>query len=266
MTTTSDQNTPAAQATGALSADLTGRVAIVTGASSGLGARFAETLAANGALVIASARRVERLQALADRVPGIEPVACDVTNHDDRRALVDGTLARHGRVDILVNNAGRGGTGTALEETLESFENDLALNLTAPFVLAQLCGRAMVEQGAGSIINVASILGLVSGSPLSQPSYAASKGGLVNLTRELAVSLARTGVRVNGIAPGWFPTEATEGVFATERGRDWMIRNIPMRRTGEESDLDGALLLLASDASRYITGQTLVVDGGWTSR
>ena len=261
-----DSTPPAAPPPGGFAADLSGRIAIVTGASSGLGARFATVLARSGARVVAAARRGDRLAALAAEVGGIEPVLCDVTDPSDRERLVQGTLEEHGRVDILVNNAGHGATGTPLEETLDSFERDIALNLTAPFVLAQMCGRHMVDRGSGSIINIASILGLGSGAPVSQPSYAASKGGIVNLTRELAVALGRTGVRVNAIAPGWFATEATAGVFDNEKGRGWVARHTPMGRGGRDGELDGVLLLLASDASSYLTGQTLVVDGGWTAR
>lgn len=259
-------NLPPVTTPGGLYADLTGRVAVVTGASSGLGSRFAEVLARAGATVVAAARREDRLADLASRVRGVEPARCDVTDDEDRESLVSGVLERHGRIDVLVNNAGQGGTATALDEPLHDFESSIALNLTAPFALTQLCGRAMVEQGSGSVINIASILGLGSGAPVSQPSYAASKGGIINLTKELAASLGHTGVRVNAIAPGWFDTAATTTMFNSERGQQWMTRNTPMRRCGQEGELDGALLLLASDASSFMTGHTLVVDGGWTAR
>ncbi|ROO85081.1 hypothetical protein EDD29_2616 [Actinocorallia herbida] len=251
---------------GKLSADLTGRVAVVTGASSGLGLRFAELLAGSGATVFAAARRKDRLEALAERVPGVVPVTCDVTDADARQALFETVMTREGKVDLLVNNAGHGVAKPALEESIESFERVLALNLTATFALAQLFARPMIEAGRGSIVNIASILGLGAAYPTSQVSYTAAKGAVVNMTRELGVQWASKGVRVNAIAPGWFATEVTEDFFADERGAGWLRRNTPMGRTGAPEELDGVMLLLASDASSFMTGQTLVVDGGWTSR
>jgi NAD(P)-dependent dehydrogenase (short-subunit alcohol dehydrogenase family) len=256
----------AARTPGGISADLHGRVTVVTGASSGLGARFAELLAVSGAVVFAAARRRERLDALAARVPGVIPVTCDVTRADDRERLHEAALAETGRVDVLVNNAGYGRGARALDETVAQFEEILTVNLTATFALSTLFARSMIAAGGGSIINIASILGLVAASPVAQASYCASKGAVVNLTRELACQWATDGVRVNAIAPGWFPTEITAEIFGDERTMNWIRRNTPMRRPGRPDELDGALLLLASDASSFITGQTLVVDGGWTSR
>jgi NAD(P)-dependent dehydrogenase (short-subunit alcohol dehydrogenase family) len=249
-----------------ITADLRGQVAVVTGASSGLGARFAQVLATNGAVVFSAARRRDRLDELADRVPGVIPVTCDVTREGDRARLHDAALARTGRVDVLVNNAGHGRGASALDETVAQFEEILTLNLTATFALSTLFARDMIAAGGGSIINIASILGLVAASPASQASYCAAKAGVVNLTRELACQWAANGVRVNAIAPGWFPSEVTEEMFADERSMRWIVRNTPMRRPGRPHELDGPLLLLASDASSFVTGQTLVVDGGWTSR
>ncbi|MDX6740906.1 SDR family NAD(P)-dependent oxidoreductase [Actinocorallia sp. A-T 12471] len=251
---------------GRLSADLTGRTAVVTGASSGLGMRFAELLAGSGATVFAAARRKDRLESLAERVPGVVPVTCDVTDDAARQALFETVMTRDGKIDLLVNNAGHGVSKPALEETVESFERVVALNLTATFALSTLFARPMIEAGAGSIVNIASILGLVAAHPTSQVSYTAAKGAVVNMTRELGVQWASRGVRVNAIAPGWFPTEVTEEFFADERGSAWLRRNTPMGRTGRPDELDGVMLLLASDASTFITGQTLVVDGGWTAR
>jgi NAD(P)-dependent dehydrogenase (short-subunit alcohol dehydrogenase family) len=249
-----------------ITADLRGRVAVVTGASSGLGARFAEVLAVSGAVVLAAARRRDRLDALAGRVSGVIPVTCDVTRGEDRALLHETALAQTGRVDVLVNNAGYGRGASALDETVAQFEEILALNLTATFALSTLFARDMIAASGGSIINIASILGLVAASPASQASYCAAKAGVVNLTRELGCQWATDGVRVNAIAPGWFPSEVTEELFGDERGMRWIRRNTPMRRPGRPHELDGPLLLLASDASSFITGQTLVVDGGWTSR
>lgn len=250
---------------GQLSADLTGRIAVVTGASSGLGARFAEVLARAGATVLAAARRVERLHELAERVPGVVPVQCDVTDDSARRALFD-TASRHGQVDVLVNNAGQGASRPALDEPVDVFERILAVNLTATFALSTLFAAPMVAAGSGSIVNIASILGMVASAPASQASYCAAKAGVINLTRELGCQWAAAGVRVNAIAPGWFPSEITEQMLADERSVRWLQRNTPMRRVGRFDELDGALLLLASDASTFMTGHTLVVDGGWTAR
>jgi NAD(P)-dependent dehydrogenase (short-subunit alcohol dehydrogenase family) len=234
---------------GSLTADLSGRVAVVTGAT-----------------VVAAARRKDRLEELAERVPGIVPAVCDVTDDASRRELLRTSLAQTGRVDVLVNNAGHGYQKAALDETVEEFEGIVALNLTSTFALATLFAREMIPAGGGSIINIASILGLVAAYPSSQASYVAAKSGVVGLTRDLGVQWARHGVRVNALAPGWFPSEATDDMFADEQSHRWLVRNTPMGRGGRTGELDGALLLLASDASTFMTGQTVTVDGGWTVR
>jgi NAD(P)-dependent dehydrogenase (short-subunit alcohol dehydrogenase family) len=244
---------------------LDGRVAIVTGASAGLGERFARVLHGAGAAVVLAARRVDRLEALAAELDGALPVACDVAEDDDVDRLVDVALERHGRIDVLVNNAGVGGPQPTLDEPAEVFRRTVAVNLTGAFLMCQRVGRHMIEQGSGSIVNVVSMLGLVGTGLPPFPSYAASKGGLVNLTRELAAEWARRGVRVNAIAPGWFPTEMTAEMFADERSMQWVARKAPMGRPGELHELDGALLFLAGDASSYVTGHILAVDGGWTA-
>jgi NAD(P)-dependent dehydrogenase (short-subunit alcohol dehydrogenase family) len=244
---------------------LDGRVAIVTGASSGLGARFARVLAGAGASVVLAARRADRLDALASELDGAVAVACDVTGADDRERLVDTALQAHGRVDVLVNNAGVGTPEAAESETPEHFGDVLTVNLTAAFALTQLVARPMLEAARGSVINVVSILGLVGNGQIPFGSYAASKGGLVSLTRELAAQWGRRGVRVNALAPGWFETEMTAEMFADDRSMAWVARKAPMGRAGAPHELDGALLFLASDASSYVTGQVLAVDGGWTA-
>jgi hypothetical protein len=243
---------------------LDGRVAIVTGASSGLGARFAEVLAGAGATVVVAARRAQRVEALAEQVDGVA-VPCDVVDADDRERLVNTTLERFGRIDVLVNNAGVGTPEAAESETPERFADVLGINLTAAFALSQLVGRSMLEAGRGSIVNVVSILGIVSAGQIPFPSYAASKGGLIALTRELAGQWSRRGVRVNALAPGWFESEMTAEMFADEKSMAWVARKAPMGRPGQPHELDGALLFLASDASSYVTGQVLAVDGGWTA-
>ena len=176
------------------------------------------------------------------------------------------TVDRFGRIDVLVNNAGTSDLQPAESEPIDAFRRAIDVNLTGLFLLCQLAGRHMIEQGRGSIINVASILGLVASAPIDQAGYCASKGAVVNLTRELAVQWARKGVRVNAMAPGWFHTELTAEMFEDERSMQWMARNCPMARAGDEHELDGVLLFLASDASSYCTGQTIAIDGGWTAR
>jgi hypothetical protein len=193
-------------------------------------------------------------------------VPCDVTDDGDLARLVDTAVDRFGAVDVVVNNAGTGTTVPAEDERPEDFRHVVAVNLTAPFVLSQLAARHMLAAGRGSIVNVASMLGVVASAPVKQAGYCASKGGLVNLTRELGAQWARKGVRVNALAPGWFRSEMTEDMFSDERSLEFVRRNAPMARPGTESELDGALLFLASDASAYVTGQVLVVDGGWTAR
>lgn len=245
---------------------LDGRVAIVTGASSGLGDRFARVLDAAGASVVVAARREDRLASLCEDLTDGLAVACDVTSDDDVAGLVAATVERFGHVDVVVNNAGISEVAPALEETPDDFRRSLDVNLTGVFTLSREAVRVMVDQGRpGVVVNVASILGLVGVGDIPLAGYVAAKGGVVNLTRELAAQWAEHGIRVNAIAPGWFPSEMTEEMFASERGRAWIARRAPMGRAGREDELDGALLYLASDASSYVTGQTLAVDGGWTA-
>ncbi|MET9381347.1 SDR family oxidoreductase [Streptomyces sp. NPDC002928] len=245
---------------------LEGRTAIVTGASAGLGARFAAVLAQAGATVFAAARRIDRLKELADSDARIHPVACDVSLEADRTRLAETALTTTGRIDILVNNAATSGETRAEDESSDAFADVLGVNLTAPFHLARLTAEAPAPATGKSIINVSSILGLVSAAPLGGASYSASKAGLIGLTRELAGQWGRGGTRVNALAPGWFRTEMTADLFGDERSSRWVERNTLLRRGGDGHELDGALLFLASDASSYCTGQVLTVDGGWTAR
>lgn len=247
---------------------LDGRVAVVTGASSGLGANFARSLAAAGADVVLAARRVDRLQALASELTeaGSRALAvrCDVTDEDDVDRLVASSVAELDRVDILVNNAGVSDPQPAESESIASFRRVVDVNLSGVFLCAQRFGRLFLEQKSGSIVNIASILGDVASGQIPQASYTAAKAGVVNLTRELAAQWARRGVRVNAIAPGWFPSEMTEGMFDDDRALQWVRKRTPLGRAGEAHELSGALLFLASDASSYCTGQTIKIDGGWT--
>jgi NAD(P)-dependent dehydrogenase (short-subunit alcohol dehydrogenase family) len=243
------------------------RVAIVTGASSGLGARFARVLAAAGARVVIAARRLDRLEQLAVELDDALPVQCDLSDPAAPGALVDATMERYGQVDVVVNNAGIGEAEPALDQSTDLFRRELEVNLVAPFELARLAARTMVAADRrGSIVNVASIWGVVGVGQIPDAGYAASKGGMVNMTRELSAQWARQGVRVNTLAPGWFRSEMTEErMFSDARAARWMRQRTPMGRGGEEHELDGALLFLASDASSFVTGAVLPVDGGWTA-
>jgi hypothetical protein len=246
---------------------LNGRVAVVTGASSGLGDRFARVLHAAGATVVAAARRTDRLEALAAELGDrLVPMTCDVSIDRDCEQLIAAAVAREGHLDVLVNNAGLGFPVAAEDEAIQDFRRVVDVNLNALFLLSQLAGRHMIEARSGSIINIASVLGQVASAPIKQASYCATKGAVVNLTRELAVQWARKGVRVNALAPGWFPSEMTELMFSDESANQFMRRNCPMARAGDVHELDGGLLFLASDASSYMTGQTLTIDGGWVAR
>jgi NAD(P)-dependent dehydrogenase (short-subunit alcohol dehydrogenase family) len=242
------------------------RVAIVTGASSGLGARFATVLADAGAQVVAAARRLELLEELALTSPGIHPCRCDVTEESERQRLVGVALERFGRVDVCVNNAGVSSGGPERQATLEAFRNVLRVNLEAVFALSQAVSVPMRDQGSGSVINISSMFSLVAATPVPEAGYVASKSAVNGLTRELASQWAGDGVRVNAIAPGWFATEMNEKLFADEGARRWLARQCPMGRPGRIDELDGVLLFLASDASSYCTGQVIAVDGGWTIR
>jgi len=247
---------------------LDGRVAVVTGASSGMGVGFAETLARAGARVVLAARRADLLGAVAEgiRKRGGEAlvVRCDVAREDEIDGLVAATLAAFGSIDVLVNNAGFTTIVAAEDQALADWRAHVDVMLTGSFLCAQRFGRHMLAVGKGNIINVASMLGMVGSGQVRQAAYAAAKGGQVNLTRELAAQWARKGVRVNALAPGWFPTEMTSDMFQDERSMRWMKSRTPMGRGGELSELAGPLLFLASDASSFVTGHVLVVDGGWT--
>ena len=212
-------------------------------------------------------RREERLVALAAQLRDAHPVVCDLSVAGAATDLVESALGRYGAVDVVVNNAGVDHTEPALEQSLDDFRHEVEVNLIAPFELARAAARTMVDhERRGSIVNVASVWGIVGMGQIPDAGYAASKGGLVSLTRELAAQWARTGIRVNTLAPGWFRSEMTQvRMFDDERSLRWMRQRTPMGRGGEVHELDGALLYLASDASSFVTGTVLPVDGGWTA-
>ena len=245
---------------------LDGKVAVVTGASSGLGDRFARALHGAGAAVVIAARRRERLEALAADLPGSVAVAADLGEAAERERLMAEVLDRCGTVDVLVNNAGVGHTVAIEDEDVDTFRHTMELNVTAVWHLSKLAGVTMVANRSGSIVNVASVLGFVGSTPIKQAHYVASKGAVVTLTKELALQWARKGVRVNALCPGWFPSEMTAGMETDEASQRFITMNSPMPRMGEVHELDGPLLLLASEAGSFMTGHALVVDGGWLAR
>jgi NAD(P)-dependent dehydrogenase (short-subunit alcohol dehydrogenase family) len=246
--------------------DLTGRTALVTGASSGLGRRMALVLAHAGATVAVTARRTARLESLAGEHPSIHPFVADLADANSRQDLADRVENEFGCLDILVNNAGLANPKPIEQESLEDFESMIEINLTAAWHLSKLFGVGMVSQGSGSIINIASMLGVVGATPSKQTGYPAAKAGLINLTRELGLQWARKGIRVNAICPGWFATEMTDELLDSEAGIDFIRTNTPLQRAGVVHEIDGPLLLLASDAGSFMTGSIMLVDGGWTAR
>lgn len=244
--------------------NLKGRVALVTGASSGLGVQFAKALADNGAAVALVARRADRLKSLKDEIEGkggrAVAIEADVTDHAAITRAFDAAEKAFGTVTILVNNAGIAHGGRAVEMPPEEWRKVLSTNLDAVFFWAQEAARRLLAaKKQGAIVNIASVLGLAVSK--GAVAYAAAKAGVVQVTKALAVELAFKGVRVNAIAPGWFVTEMNDDYLCSEAGTA-IKREIPMGRFGNPGDLDGTLLLLVSDAGSYITGATIVVDGG----
>jgi NAD(P)-dependent dehydrogenase (short-subunit alcohol dehydrogenase family) len=243
---------------------LAGRVAIVTGASSGLGVAFAQGLAEAGADLVLGARRADRLDITRKLVEAAGrraiSVPTDVSSPRDCQALVDAAMAEFGRVDVLVNNAGIGTAVPAVRETPEEFEQVLDVNLNGCYWMAQACGRAM--RPGSSVINISSVLGLTTAG-LPQAAYSASKAGLIGLTRDLAQQWSgRRGIRVNALAPGFFSSEMTEQYRPGYL--EQQLQRVPMGRMGDPGELATAVVFLASDAAGYVTGQTLAVDGGMT--
>ena len=247
--------------------DLTGQVVIVTGASSGLGAQLGRALAEAGATPVLAARRAERLAQLERELRGVHAVACDVTDAGDRERLIETVIERHGRLDGLVNNAGVGATAPALKMSAEVFARVVDVNLTAPFALSSLAASRMRANGGGSIVNVASVMGLRSIGQIPDAAYVASKAGIIGLTRELASQWGRYGIRVNAVAPGFFASEMT-----AELGDDpeafpqFLLERTPLGRGGRAGELDAAVLFLLGPGGSFVTGHVLSVDGGMAVR
>ena len=244
--------------------DLTGQRAIVTGASRGLGRHFALTLARAGAEVVLAARGIDRLKTAVKAIEGLGgcaiAVQVDVADRESVRKSIETAENMLGPINILVNNAGIAVTKPMLEHTEGDWDSVLDTNLKGVWLMAQEVARRMIRrEQSGSIINIASVLGERGISQL--PGYCASKGGIINLTRAIAIELAPHGIRVNTIAPGYIETDMNRQFFATQAGQR-LIKRIPQRRLGQVEDLDGVLLLLASDASQYMTGSVITIDGG----
>lgn len=247
--------------------DLTGRVAIVTGGSRGLGREMAEGLAEAGAALMLCARREQWLTPTIAEMRGqgfqVEGLTCDVSNAEQVQRVVDRAIEAYGRIDILINNAGIAWGERPETMNLENWQKVIDINLTGAFLFSQAAGREMLKRNYGRIINVASIAGLQ--SSVAGPSfagYAASKAGLMGLTRELAATWGRQGIRVNAVAPGFFHSRLADAVI--EQNEDYIHANNPIPRVGDAGELKGVVVFLASDASNYITGQTIIVDGGGT--
>ncbi|MGA9497578.1 MAG: SDR family oxidoreductase [Terriglobales bacterium] len=248
--------------------DLSGRVAIISGGSIGLGRQMAEGLAEMGANLVLCARKKERCEEAAEalRSVGVQTLAleCDVKDKATIHQVVEKTLAKFGRLDILINNAGVS-WGVPMEEmTLEQWDKVLSTNLTGTFLFCQAVGKAMIAQHSGKIINIASVAGLRgASSELQAIGYHASKGGVIAFTKDLACKWAPHNIQVNAVAPGWFPTHMSGWII--EHRKESLLQRIPLGRFGADHDLKGAAVFLASDASAYVTGHVLVVDGGQTA-
>lgn len=248
--------------------DLTGKVALVTGASSGLGVQMAKALARNGADLALVARRQERLEQLAQELTplGVKTYVhtCDVSDVEQIKQTVTDVEAYFGKIDILVNNAGLGADEAAETQSDETWERMLKVNLSAPYYFSREAARGMIERKYGKIIMTASIHSTVGMMEFHLSAYSATKGGIRMLTKQLAIEWAKHNITVNAIGPAYFPTEMTDE-FISGPFQEVIKQRCPMGRAGRDGELDGALLYFASDASSYTTGQLLTIDGGWTA-
>lgn len=246
---------------------LQGRTALLTGASAGLGRRFAEVLVSAGARTVLVARRGLLLDELVRELgPLASSITADLSDPERGAEVAEEALEKLGHVDVIVNNAAFIAAGVKAEdETFDEMKRTLAVNLLSPIRIVQTLFPQMRERGSGSVINVSSMVASYGIGRFPQAVYAASKGGLNAITREWAAQWSRYGIRVNAIAPGFIETELTSTVFGIPKVQEWITSNTLLPRGGQPDDFDGALLYLASDASRYVTGQILTVDGGWTA-
>jgi NAD(P)-dependent dehydrogenase (short-subunit alcohol dehydrogenase family) len=248
---------------------LEGRVSVITGGATGLGLQMAHALAEAGSNIVICSRKVENCETAAHDIEklGVKALAvgCDVTKPDQVEALKDAAMKNFSRVDVLVNNAGRAWVAPPEDMPLERWQQVLDLNITAPFLCSQALGREMIKAKRGKIINIASIAGLVGRNPKAYNSiaYGTSKGALVNFTRDLAIKWAQHNIQVNAICPGFFVTPINEKMFV--KNSEQILREIPLARVGGDDDLKGIAVLLASDASNFMTGAVIPVDGGSTA-
>ncbi|NMA70144.1 MAG: SDR family oxidoreductase [Desulfitobacterium sp.] len=245
------------------------RVVAITGASSGLGVQMAHGFAEQGADLVLLARRREKLQSVAKEIEEkyqikVLPFECDVTKLDSIKDAVQASLKIFGKIDVLINNAGVGSVKPAEEMDDETWEYNLAIDLTGVFRTAREFGKVMLEAGYGRIINVSSMYGMVGNSESPAAAYHAAKGGVVNLTRALAAEWSRRGITVNCLCPGYFETELTKDTLNTESFKAYMERTVPLGRYGKWGELNAAACFLASDEASYVTGVILPVDGGYT--
>ena len=250
--------------------DLSGRVALVTGCSGGLGVQMAKALAARGSKLVIIARRYEKLLEVQHEIEaayGVEvlPLQCDITDTGAVDKMVEDAVARFGRIDIVVNNAGTGAVAPAEDITDAQFENEMQIDLFGSFRVARaVAKKSMIPNQYGRIINIASMYGLVGNKIAPASPYHAAKGGVVNMTRALAAEWGKYGITVNAICPGCFITPLTKETLESEYFANYAKTVIPMERYGHEGELDSAVCFLAADASRYVTGVALPVDGGYT--
>jgi NAD(P)-dependent dehydrogenase (short-subunit alcohol dehydrogenase family) len=249
--------------------DLKGKVAIVTGASSGLGVQYSECLADKGANLVIVARRTDKLEANARKLEekGVQVLAiqCDVTNENEVEEAVRKTIEKFGKIDILVNNAGLGAVTPLEETTRDEWDKVMDVNVTGVFLFTKHVITHMKKANYGKIINISSMFGLIGNTAITTAAYHASKGAVDNLTNALAGEFSKYGITTNAIGPGFFESEMTEDVINDDEFKEFVKSRCPMGRTGREGELNGAMLFLASDASSYVSGQTIYVDGGWTS-
>ncbi|MYL64237.1 glucose 1-dehydrogenase [Bacillus hwajinpoensis] len=246
--------------------DLTGKTAIVTGGGRGLGKQIAEGFAEAGANVVICSRKREACEAVSEELKeaGVKSLAfeCDVTNQEQIQDVVDATMKEFGRIDILVNNSGASWGAPVVEMPLQAWHKVMEVNVTGTFLFAQAVGKEMIKQKSGKIINIASVAGLGGADPryMDAIGYNTSKGAVITFTKDLAVKWGSYNINVNAIAPGFFPTKMSKGLI--DAGGERMLETTPLNRFGTDDDLKGAALFLASNASNYVTGDILIVDGG----